>query len=454
MWNFQKKVGVFAVCAALSVGAHAAVNEQEAAKLGKDLTAFGAEKAGNAAGTIPAYAGGLDKAPAGYKNGGFLVDPYASEKPLFTISSANVDKYAGNLSAGQIAMLKKYPTFKMNVYPTHRSTKYPQKVLDATRKNALQAKTTDGGNGVLEFEQAIPFPIPKTGVEVIWNHLTRYRGGAVVRDFVQVPVERDGTFVLSQVEDKLVFPRNLPDFFKADEDQNINFYFYQIIKSPASLSGNVLLVHDTLDQVKEGRRAWQYNAGQRRVRRAPQVAYDSPGAAADGLRTVDNYDMFNGSPDRYNWKLVGKKEMYIPYNSYKLGLPTNTYKSIHQPLHMNPELLRFELHRVWEVEATLKEGARHLYAKRTFYVDEDSWQAAVIDHYDGQNQLWRVAQAHALQYYNADVPFYACEVLYDLQVGRYLTTGLTNESAKPFDFSTTPDRANYTPSGLRRLGVQ
>lgn len=455
MLKLHSKALALTITALVASVAHAAVSQQEAAHLGKDLTLFGAEKAGNADGTIPAYTGGLTKAPAGYKGGdSFLVDPFPDEKPLFSITAANMDKYKSKLSDGQIAMLKKYADYKINVYPTHRTTAYPEKVLEAAQKNATTAKTTNNGVGLEGFEQAIPFPIPKNGVEVIWNHLTRYRGGAVRRDFVQVPVERDGTYVLTRIEDTLVFPRNLPKFYDPKEDNNINFYFYQILKSPASISGNVLLVHETLDQVKEGRRAWQYNAGQRRVRRAPQVAYDSPGSAADGLRTTDNYDLFNGAPDRYDWKLEGKQEMYIPYNNYRLASPKVTYKQIHQPGHMNPELLRYELHRVWKVTATLKPGERHIYAKRVFYVDEDNWQAAVIDHYDDKGQLWRVAESYALQYYNVAVPFYACEALYDLQAGRYLTIGLTNEAQAPFEFNFTPDRSDYSPSGLRRLGVK
>lgn len=442
-----------AMCS-LSITAQAAVSQQEAAKLGNELTAFGAIKAGNKEGTIPPYTGGITKAPAGYKDGGFLVDPFPDEKPILTITGQNADQYKDKLSDGQLAMLKKYSDYKINVYPTHRTTAYPQKVLDAAKQNAISAKTVSGGNGVVDFKLSVPFPIPQNGVEAIWNHLTRWRGDAAKREFVQVPVERDGTFVESLIEDTLVFPRALPDFYDASQDDNINFYFYQILKKPARISGNVLLVHETLDQVKEGRRAWQYNAGQRKVLKAPQVAYDAPGSASDGLRTTDNYDLYNGAPDRYNWKLVGKKEMFIPYNSYRLHNPKLTYKEIHQPMHMKPDLLRYELHRVWEVEATLKEGARHIYAKRTFYIDEDNWQAAVIDHYDQQGQLWRVAEAHAIQYYDANVPFYTAEVLYDLLAGRYLTIGLTNESQKPFVYDFKPDRSAYSPSGLRRLGVR
>ena len=168
----------------------------------------------------------------------------------------------------------------------------------------------------------------------------------------------------------------------------------------------MLLVHETLNQVKEPRLAW-LNAGQRRARRAPQVSYDGPGTAADGLRTSDNFDMYNGAPDRYDWKLEGKKEIYIPYNSYKLDDPKIKYSEIVKAGHINQDLTRYELHRVWHVVATLKPGERHIYAKRDFYIDEDTWQAAEIDHYDGRGTLWRVAEAHAEQYYDKQVPWYA-----------------------------------------------
>jgi hypothetical protein len=237
-------------------------------------------------------------------------------------------------------------------------------------------------------------------------------------------------------------------------DDNVLFYFKQVITAPSRLAGNVLLVHETLDQVKEGRRAWLYNSGQRRVRRAPQVAYDGPGTAADGQRTSDNLDLFNGAPDRYNWELVGKKEMYIPYNSYRLGARDLSYRDIVMPGHINPEHTRYELHRVWHVRATLKNGERHIYGQRDFYVDEDSWQIAVVDHYDGRGDLWRVAEAHHVQGYDINAPFYAAETLYDLMSGRYLVMGLTNEESDPYTFEVNARSNDFTPAALRRAGVR
>jgi hypothetical protein len=171
--------------------------------------------------------------------------------------------------------------------------------------------------------------------------------------------------------------------------------------APARLAGTILIAHETLDQVKEPRRAWVYNAGQRRVRRAPNVAYDNPGTAADGMRTSDQFDMYNGAPDRYDWKLVGKQELIVPYNSYKLHSDQVKYKEILTPLHINQDLTRYELHRVWVVEATVKSGTSHVYPRRTFYVDEDSWQILAVDQYDARGQLWRVSEAHCINYYDA-----------------------------------------------------
>ena len=207
-------------------------------------------------------------------------------------------------------------------------------------------------------------------------------------------------------------------------------------------------------KVKEPRLAWIYNAGQRRVRRAPQVAYDGPGTAADGMRTSDNFDMYNGAPNRYDWKLVGKRELYIPYNNYKLQSPEVKYDDILNAGHTNQDLARYELHRVWEVEATLKSGERNIYAKRRFFVDEDSWQIAVSEHYDGRGQLWRVGQAMLLQQFDQQVPVYAFEALYDIIAGRYIAVGMANEEKSAVQYGIQASAVDFTPAALRNAGVR
>ncbi|WP_434766690.1 DUF1329 domain-containing protein [Pseudomonas triticicola] len=437
----------------LATSVMAAVPAAEADKLGKSLTPMGAEMAGNADGSIPAWKP-LPKNAGSVDSKGFLSNPYASEQPLFTITAKDVDKYKDKLAPGQYAMFKRYPeTFKMPVYPSHRGATVPDDVFAAIKKNATSTNLVSGGNGLENFDTAVPFPIPKTGVEVIWNHITRYRGGSVKRLVTQATPQPNGSYSLVYFEDQFVFRDKMKDYDPANPG-NILFYFKQKVTAPARLAGGVLLVHETLDQVKEPRSAWVYNAGQRRVRRAPQVSYDGPGTAADGLRTSDNLDMYNGAPDRYDWKLEGKKEMYIASDSYKLDDPKLKYSDIIKAGHINQDLARYELRRVWHVVATLKEGQRHIYAKRDFYIDEDTWQAAVIDHYDGRGQLWRVAEAHAENYYDKQVPWYALETLYDLQSGRYLALGMKNEEKQAYDFGFTATTSDFTPAALRQDGVR
>ncbi|WP_081489868.1 DUF1329 domain-containing protein, partial [Pseudomonas sp. R62] len=437
----------------LATSVMAAVPAAEADKLGKSLTPMGAEMAGNADGSIPAWKP-LPKNAGSVDSKGFLSNPYASEQPLFTITAKDVDKYKDKLAPGQYAMFKRYPeTFKMPVYPSHRGATVPDDVFAAIKKNATSTNLVSGGNGLENFDTAVPFPIPKTGVEVIWNHITRYRGGSVTRLVTQATPQPNGSYSLVYFQDQFVFRDKMKDYDPANPG-NILFYFKQKVTAPARLAGGVLLVHETLDQVKEPRSAWVYNAGQRRVRRAPQVSYDGPGTAADGLRTSDNLDMYNGAPDRYDWKLEGKKEMYIASDSYKLDDPKLKYSDIIKAGHINQDLARYELRRVWHVVATLKEGQRHIYAKRDFYIDEDTWQAAVIDHYDGRGQLWRVAEAHAENYYDKQVPWYALETLYDLQSGRYLALGMKNEEKQAYDFGFTATTSDFTPAALRQDGVR
>ena len=222
--------------------------------------------------------------------------------------------------------------------------------------------------------------------------------------------------------------------------------------APSSIAGEAILTHDPLDQVKETRLAWTYNPGQRRVLRAPSVSYDSPGTGTDGLRTMDDYDGFNGAPDRYDWKLVGKKEMIVSYNNYRLTDKGLKYADIIKENTVNQDLVRYELHRVWVVEATLKPGARHLYAKREFYVDEDSWQIAHKDQYDGRGELWRVHELHTFQDYEQVMTHYAANVLYDLQARRYLVHQLTNEE-KPTQYGVKYELSRFSPDSMRRVWI-
>ncbi|GLP98067.1 DUF1329 domain-containing protein [Paraferrimonas sedimenticola] len=441
------------VVALSATPAFAKVSPEEAAKLGAELTIMGAEKAGNADGSIPAYEGGITQAPAGYEVGMHHLDPFADDKVEFVIDASNAAQYKDNLTPGQLALFELYPnTFKMKVYPTRRSASYPQYVLDATKANATTAELVDGGNGLKNAKIGVPFPIPQNGLEAIWNHTLRFRGVSMKNRRGQAAPTAGGSYTLIKLDEDISFRYTRPDITTEQlEKENILFFFKQVVKSPARLAGTALLVHETMDQLKQPRQAWTYNTGQRRVRRAPNVAFDTPGTVSDGLRTTDDFDMFNGSPVRYNWELKGKQELYIPYNDYKLHSDKVTYEEILTPGHINSDLVRYEKHRVWVVEATLKDDMRHIYKKRVFYIDEDSWQIAVTDIYDNRDQLYRVAQAHIVNYYDVPTLWTTLEVFHDLSSRRYLAMGLDNED-EMYDFNAELPDSGYTPQALRRSG--
>lgn len=452
--TIKKRTLLLAVTVALtSSGVMAKNSAADTAKLGNELTPMGAVKAANQDGSIPQWTGGITKAPAGYTVGDHHLDPYPNDQIKYSITASNVTDYKSLLTPGQVKLFASYPeTFKMNVYQTRRSASFPEHVYKAVKVNSTRAELVEGGNGIKNAAVGIPFPMPENGLEAIWNHIVRYRGEALTRKGGQVAPTASGDFTYVGFDDQLLFPYCMEDATPAElENTNILFKFKQKVTEPARLAGTALLVHETMDQIKTPRQAWTYNTGQRRVRRAPNVAYDAPGSASDGLRLTDDFDMYNGAPNRYNWTLKGKQELLIPYNDYRLHSDKVKYADIIQPGHINPDLVRYEKHRVWVVEANLKDNTRHTYKKRVFYIDEDSWQVAIADIYDNRDELYRVALAHGLNYYEVPTQWSTLEVYHDFQSRRYIAMGLDNE-AKMYDFSATLKHKEFTPSALRREG--
>jgi Protein of unknown function (DUF1329) len=449
----KKTWAALAMGVAFTLPAAAELSASDLAKLGTTLTPMGAEKAGNAAGTIPAWDGGITRVMPSYKPGGYYPDPYASDKPLLTIDQSNVDKYKDQLAPGQVAMIKKYPDYKMIVYTTHRSASYPTCAYNETKECAAKAQLSEGGNGVVGCSGGVPFPIPKNGNEAIWNAELHYAGDTYAMNWDQAAVTRTGDYALVKFEYEYDFSYGNCSKPVAQREPNLKLNYLQSVTAPARLAGQILLVHETVNQAKEPRSAWTYNPGQRRVRLAPNVGYDNPGTAADGLRTNDDFGMYNGATDRYDWKLVGKREMYIPYNSYKLSDPSLKFTDVLKPGHINQDLARYELHRVWVVDSTLKAGTSHIYSRRTFYIDEDSWSIVAIDKYDGRGELWRVAELHNENWYNVPMFYGTVEVHNDLQSGRYIAMGLRNEEKDIYQpIKRSP--GDYTPNNLRGTGTR
>ncbi|HZP11090.1 MAG TPA: DUF1329 domain-containing protein [Nevskiaceae bacterium] len=371
-----------------------------------------------------------------------------SIKPLYVVTNANLAQYKSQISVGHLAMFATYPDYKMIVYPTARNAFYPDEILKATIANATRA-TLVGTDDVQNAQLGFPFPIPKSGAEPLWNHKLKFRGSAVKRFNNQAIVAADGSYKISKLIEDVKFKYASLKEPATTGQRKIFALYLQEVLSPPRVAGQIILVHETAGGAGNSRAAWIFSPGLGRVNRAPDVGYDNPSVGSDGEQFNDQVDVFNGALDRYDWKLLGKKEVLIPYNSWLLNSPTFKYKDIIRAGHINQDLARYELHRVWVVEATLRQGTRHRFGKRRFYIDEDSWAIASVDCYDDRGELWKVQEAHLIT-----VPFIPTttgipEIIYDLQSKRYFITALTNEDAIS-DFETSYTDDFFSPGTLQR----
>ena len=438
-------------------GAWAAVSPEEAKELGSNLTPIGAEKAGNKDGTIPAYTGGLTAPPASYQKGStFRTDPYASEKPRLVITAKDMAAQADKLTEGAKELLKRYPTMRIDVYPTHRPVVVPQWIIDNTIKNATGAKTAEGGVAIENVLPGYPFPIPKTGAEVMWNHLLRYSGlGYDGVRYDNWNVDAAGVPALAVTADAywawpIYDPKRKDKVISPTEPYWLNKLLYV---GPARRNGEALLLRDAVNPLQEPRRAWQYLPGQRRVKLAPELAYDTPNPGAAGAGTYDDVSVFNGALDRFDWKLVGKREMYVPYGNYRVTYH-KVVADLTKPHHLNPDFVRWELHRVWVVEGDLKPGKRHIYSKRVFYIDEDSWTALASDEYDARGQLYRSSFAYQSFSYDVKAPFADTFAIYDFNSGAYNITGLFGPYRGLKYMTETPKDVFWSPEALAGAGLR
>lgn len=453
------KSGIFMVAGlVLSVQmALAAATPEEAKQLDTTLTPIGAERAGNAAGTIPAWDGGLNGPPPGigYEPGKHHADPYAADKVLYTVNAGNMAQYDGLLTEAHKELLKAYPdSYYLNVYPTRRSCAYPAHVYEAIKRNAVNAQLVHDGNGVTGVTMAIAFPIPHSAREVLWNHELRYQGYKVTRESAATAPTKSGDYTLEVTEEQWIYRYSNPDLAKIEDLDNVMMHFMKRGISPTSNAGTMAVFHNTLDQVVDKRRGWAYRPGERKVKRLVGQEYDNIIASSEGIRVNDTYSIFGGAGDLYDWGLTGKQEKLVPYNNFRFASPATKYKDILHKSHLNPEVMRYELHRVWGLEAKLKPGKHHILAsRRRMYMDEDIWAATAAALYDGAETVTRAQEAHIFNYY--DVPYcnIGSDVVYDIAGGRYHIIGLRNEQ-NPVKFDILDPQDSFTAEGMRRLGTR
>jgi hypothetical protein len=438
------------VAAGISVvmagGAVAAVSEEEAKKLGTTLTEFGAEKGANADGSIPAYTGGLTTPPEGFTKGADqYIDPFKDDKPLYSIDAKNVGKYEAFLSDGEKAMIAAHPTYRVDVYPTRRSVRYPNWVLENTKKNATTATLTGEVTGDSMKGAApdglplagVPFPIPKDGYEVMWNHKTNF-GPAVAHQFSKA-------FLIDSAGSVSPLPTTNEYFVRPWYDQSgklrketfdATIGFSAKLQSPPSSAGVHFLNYYLPNSADGGQKVWFYTPGQRRVRAAPEFSYDVPIAAYGGVLFWDEVFGFVGRMDRFDFKLVGKKEMIVPYNTFGVTNQVLSKDAV-GPKHLSAESTRWEKRRVWVVDSTRKDGARHAYSRRTFYVEEDCWCIVGSDSYDNGGKLWRVARIFSFPTYDVGGVNNSSWAFYDLIKGNYTVINVGHKDPGHFIRSHT-----------------
>ncbi|MGV8996469.1 MAG: DUF1329 domain-containing protein [Parvibaculaceae bacterium] len=418
-----------------------------ASDLGNSLTPVGAERAGNADGTIPEWTGG-DMTPApGWKKGDPRVDPYAGDKKKFSIDASNVDQYADKLSPGQVAIIKRYAGYRMDVYPTHRSCGYSQAIYDATKANTTRAKLSDRG-GILDGFGGFLFPVPQNGLQAIANYRTGFNGKYTHLKISSAVSQTGGGYVLSTGIVDTYAP-----YYELNAREIDNHYmskFIYKVTAPAASVGAIIM---TLQPYNDSNESWGYIPGLRRVKKAPTANYDTPGT--DDIRTFDQTYMYNGLPDRYDWKLIGKKELYVPYNASRMRTENFDISKLMQKEYPNRDLARYELHRVWVVEGTAKAGWRNTFSKRVFFMDEDTWTPLVADLYDTKEKLWRFQEDHTFMAPDMPGCVSAGDFYHDLNADRYLADNIVVKSADAnYSADDVVKSDMFTPDAMRRSGLR
>jgi len=420
MFEMRKVGAILTALFAISSSAYAA-SEAEAAKLGKELTAVGAEKGANKDGSIPAFQGEAMTAGWSYGKSRGEFWKYSNVKPLYSIDASNVDKYAAQLSPGQVQMIKQNKGYKMDVYPSRRTCSNPDFVVENTKKNATTAKIGADGWSLKEATMpGIPFPLPKTGTEVMWNAKMKYMGvGYELPNVYTALSPRAGSseWIAATSTQTYFFPWGKKGSNALSSFPQVEYFTYFTYKSPTALAGQALAVTNFLDKTND---VFYYFPGQRRVRRMPTYAYDAPQLGFENQYTMDEPRLFNGTIERFDWKLVGKKELIIGYNAFGMYDPKVKFNEVAKDNGVDPAHRRYETHRVWVVEATVKAGVRHVAPKRTFYIDEDSWSLVVAEDYDAQGKLWKLREGFVIPVHETGACDNPAFVQYNLIDNRYL----------------------------------
>lgn len=439
----------------------AKMSEQDVARLGNDLNPMGGIKAANADGMIPQWTGSIVGLPKGLQwdgPGTPYPNPWPDEKPLFVITSDNMEQHAQRLSPGQIAMFKAYPeTFRMPVYPSHRDFAYSNAYYAKALYNARNAELYNDSEGIRGYVGGPAFPVPSNGPEAVWY--TRTTGSYAVREgeYSDIAVFPNGTRSTRRSRFRQESPYtdlsnpNTPEYEYPKLGKYAS-YIMTYVTEPARDKGLITSIFEPYDYSENAREVWRYLPGSRRVRRAPTVGFDTPDGPG-GLKTVDEVRGFNGSMERFEWELLGRQEMFIPYHNYDFDDPQLDYDQLLTSFHANPDYMRYELKRVWVAQGTLRKGQRHLYGKRRIYIDEDTGLSAITENYDGRGELWKVVLFNNIYEYHGAAYLRRVQMYHDLRAGAYIAERLINDSEPMlYDQSPMNGPGYFSPTNVRKLG--
>jgi len=422
----MRKLSIAGVCLAAvgwSLWAVAAVTPEQAAHLGQDLTPIGAERAGNQDGSIPAYEGGETPLPGW--SWGKVRSQYSNfkdEKPLFSIDASNVSRYAEHLTEAQIVALQTVPGYRMDVYPSHRTCNIDPVYAERSRQNATEARIGADGWSLEHARTAgVPFPIPQSGVQALYNSRFRPQGIGYVFDKGTTMISpRPGSREFTAYAWHLVtyLSSQRADKASVESDGAIEFYVHYAFAEPAAMRGQAFI---GISYVNKSLESYYYFPGQRRVRRMPNYVFDAPVVGFENQYLNDEQLMLWSTLDRFEYRLLGKKEIYIENNALRMLDFDASPAQVFGKSFVDPAYRRFELHRVWVVDAKLKPGTNHLVPHRVYYLDEDSWSIAAVTEYDQKGRIWKLLESSLIPIWELGGSCgYMAYTIWDLLGGRYV----------------------------------
>ena len=432
-----------ATVAGVGLDATPAKAAPDASLLTTTLTPFGSIRAGNADGSIPAWTGGYTTLPEGFQPGDPIGELFPDEQPILTIDASNVAQHTDRLSEGVVAMINNYG-FSVQVYPTHRTHSMPQSIYDRIAANMSAAVPAVPGQGYrFGFTGAyggIPFPILDpdpviAGEQAVLNANAQFKGYASKAPFQGWSVNSG---VLSPAFTAL-YQQRYP-YYQATSLADYNGLTFQTnvtYTAPANLVGQALIIQSYTNSALNPQIAWELLNGEGRVRRAPELSFDTPANTVNDVANYDELYGFNGSLERYDWKYLGTKEMYIPYNNNRII--TTLPEPVHLTRFIDPKVVRFELHRCRVVAAKLHPGERNVDSRRVLYIDEDTSSVQLADEWDANGGL--VKTYIGLVVVRPDIPA-TMDIggfNYNLQTGDYDSLVASWGPAKPHSYFFTMD---------------